>query len=165
MTKRTKQQCVKYLSNTPISVIDLYSRQIGGWTISELHDADLATTTLNTAIRRQQPTLGLIVHSDRETEFVHQQAQEAHIQLSMRSTGNCYDNASAKSVFATIKLEAVQGHVFQTRQLAKQILFDYIKVFYNRQRLHSGIGYNCPASYATWSLLQKKLGSRPVDFG
>ena len=77
-----------------------------------------------------------------------QRAQDAQIRLSMSSTGNCYDNASAESVFATIKLEAIQDRVFQTHQQARQILFDYIEVFYNRQRLHSGIGYNCPISFA-----------------
>lgn len=135
-----------------VSVMDLYSRQIVGWAMGEHHDAALASSALDMAIRRQQPDAGLIVHSDRGTEFAnarfHQRAQDAHIQLSMSSTGNCYDNASAESVFATIKLEAIQDRVFETRQHARQILFDYIEVFYNRQRLHSGIGYNCPVSLA-----------------
>jgi len=135
-----------------VSVMDLYSRQIVGWAMGDHHDAALATSALDMAIRQQRPDHGLIVHSDRGTEFAnalfHQRAQEAQIQLSMSSTGNCYDNASAESVFATIKLEAVQDRVFDTRQHAKQILFDYIEVFYNRQRLHSGIDYNCPVSFA-----------------
>lgn len=135
-----------------VSVMDLYSRQIVGWAMGDHHDAALATSALDMAIQQQRPDLGLIVHSDRGTEFAnalfHQRAQEAQIQLSMSSTGNCYDNASAESVFATIKLEAVQDRVFETRQHAKQILFDYIEVFYNRQRLHSGIDYNCPISLA-----------------
>lgn len=137
--------------------MDLYSRQIVGWAMGNHHDATLATAALDMAIQRQQPVPGLIVHSDRGTEFAnarfHQLAQAALIQLSMSSTGNCYDNASAESVFATIKLEAIQGHIFETRQHAKRALFDYIEVFYNRQRLHSGIGYpgigyHCPVSYA-----------------
>lgn len=86
----------------------------------------------------------------------HQRAQEAQIQLSMSSTLNRYDNASAESVFATIKLEAVQERVFETRQHAKQILFDYIEVFYNRQRLHSGIDYNYSVSFAAYKLLLQK---------
>ena len=135
-----------------VSVMDLYSRQIVGWSMGDHHDAALATSALDMAIRQQRPDRGLIVHSDRGTEFAnalfHQRAQQAQIQLSMSSTGNCYDNASAESVFATIKLEAVQERVFETRQHAKQILFDYIEVFYNRQRLHSGIDYNCPVSFA-----------------
>ena len=135
-----------------VSVMDLYSRQIVGWSMGDHHDAALATSALDMAIRQQRPDRGLIVHSDRGTEFAnalfHQRAQQAQIQLSMSSTGNCYDNASAESVFATIKLEAVQDRVFETHQHAKQILFDYIEVFYNRQRLHSGIDYNCPISLA-----------------
>lgn len=132
-----------------VSVMDLYSRQIVGWAMGEQHDAALATSALDMAIRRQQPKAGLIVHSDRGTEFAnvrfHQRAQEAQIQLSMSSTGNCYDNASAESVFATIKLEASQERVFETRQHARHVLFDYIEVFYNRQRLHSGIDYHYPS--------------------
>jgi putative transposase len=135
-----------------VSVMDLYSRQIVGWAMGEHHDATLATDALDMAIQRQQPGAGLIVHSDRGTEFANarfqQRAQAAHIQLSMSSTGNCYDNASAESVFATIKLEAVRDCVFATRHHAKHVLFDYIESFYNRQRLHSGIGYNCPVSFA-----------------
>jgi putative transposase len=132
--------------------MDLYSRQIVGWAMGEHHDATLATDALDMAIQRQQPGAGLIVHSDRGTEFANarfqQRAQAAHIQLSMSSTGNCYDNASAESVFATIKLEAVRDCVFATRHHAKHVLSDYIESFYNRQRLHSGIGYNCPVSFA-----------------
>ena len=135
-----------------VSVMDLYSRQIVGWAMGDHHDAALATAALDMAIRRQRPEPGLILHSDRGTEFAnarfHQRAQAAQIKLSMSSTGNSYDNASAESVFATIKLEAIQAHVFETRQQARQVLFDYIEVFYNRQRLHSGIGYDCPISYA-----------------
>lgn len=66
----------------------------------------------------------------------------------MSSTGNCYDNAPAESVFATIKLEAIQVQVFDTKQQARHVLFDYIEVFYNQQRLHSGIDYNCPINLA-----------------
>jgi putative transposase len=135
-----------------VSVMDLYSRQIVGWAMGEHHDATLATDALDMAIQRQQPGAGLIVHSDRGTEFANarfqQRAQAAHIQLSMSSTGNCYDNASAESVFATIKLEAVRDCVFATRHHAKHVLSDYIESFYNRQHLHSGIGYNCPVSFA-----------------
>ena len=102
------------------------------------------------AIQRHLPQPSLILHSDRGSEFAnarfHQRANQADIRLSMSSPGNCYDNASAESVFATIKLEAIQEQVFDTHQQAKQILFDFIEVFYNRQRLHSGIHFQCPAS-------------------
>lgn len=135
-----------------VSVMDLYSRQIVGWAMGEHHDAQLATDALDMAIRRQCPAPGLIVHSDRGSEFAnaqfHKHASQSKIKLSMSGTGNCYDNASAESFFATVKLEAVREQVFESQERAKQVLFDYIEVFYNRLRLHSGIQFACPARYA-----------------
>lgn len=135
-----------------VSVMDLYSRQVVGWAMGEHHNAELATDALDMAILRQRPVPGLIVHSDRGSEFAnarfHQHAFTADIKLSMSSTGNCYDNAAAESFFATVKLEAVRDQIFASHQQARQVLFDYIEVFYNRQRLHSGIQFQCPASYA-----------------
>jgi transposase InsO family protein len=91
----------------------------------------------------------LILHSDRGSEFAnaqfHQRAAAASIRLSMSSTGNC---AAAESFFATLKLEAVRQQVFAARRQARYVLFDYIEVFYNRQRLHSGIQYDRPVSHA-----------------
>jgi len=116
------------------------------------HDAQLATSALRMALQHQRPPAGLILHSDRGSEFAHahfqQQATAAHICLSMSAKGNCYDNAVAESFFATVKLEAVQGQVYDTKQAARQHLFDYIEVFYNRQRLHSGIDYRGPVECA-----------------
>jgi putative transposase len=133
-----------------VSVMDLYNRQVVGWAMGEHHDAALATAALDMAIRRERPQPGLIVHSDRGSEFAnarfHQRAAEAQLRLSMSSTGNCYDNASAESFFATVKLELVQGRVFASRLEARQELFDFIEVFYNQQRLHSGIDYARPVS-------------------
>ena len=104
------------------------------------------------AIRRARPAVGLIVHSDRGSEFAnakfHDRAAEAKIRLSMSSTGNCYDNAAAESFFATVKLEAIPEAIFVSRQQARRALFDYIEVFYNRERLHSGIDYARPVSRA-----------------
>lgn len=135
-----------------VSVMDLFSRQVVGWAMGEHHDADLATSALDMAIGRAQPPAGLILHSDRGSEFAnarfHDQAAEAKICLSMSSTGNCYDNAAAESFFATVKLEALPEAIFPSRQEARMALFDYIEVFYNRQRLHSGIGYARPVSRA-----------------
>ena len=135
-----------------VSVMDLVSRQVVDWAMGEHHDADLATSALDMAIGRAQPAPGLIVHSDRGSEFAnakfHGQAAEAKIRLSMSSTGNCYDNAAAESFFATVKLEAIPEGIFASRQQARMALFDYIEVFYNRQRLHSGIGYARPVSCA-----------------
>lgn len=135
-----------------VSLMDLFNRQIVGWAMGEHHDADLASSALDMAIGRAQPGEGLIVHSDRGSEFAnakfHRRATTAKIRLSMSSTGNCYDNAAAESFFATVKLEAIPEGIFASRQQARMALFDYIEVFYNRERLHSGIGYAPPVSRA-----------------
>jgi transposase InsO family protein len=135
-----------------VSVLDLYSRRIVGWAMGEQHDAELASSALDMAIQRQGPRPGLILHSDRGTEFANacfqDRAHQARIRLSMSGNGNCYDNAVAESFFATLKLETVQGLVFASKQHAKLELFDYIEVFYNRQRLHSTLGFECPVHYA-----------------
>jgi putative transposase len=135
-----------------VSVMDLFSRQVVGWAMDEQHDAQLATSALDMAIRRARPPAGLILHSDRGSEFAnatfHGRAAETRIQLSMSSTGNCYDNAAAESFFATVKLEALADGLFASRREAQAALFDYIEVFYNRQRLHSGIDYARPVSRA-----------------
>jgi len=134
-----------------VSVMDLFSRQVVGWAMGEQHDADLATSALDMAICRARPA-GLILHSDRGSEFAnakfHSRATAAQIRLSMSSTGNCYDNAPAESFFATVKLEAIPEGIFASRQQARMALFDFIEVFYNRERLHSGIDYACPVSRA-----------------
>lgn len=135
-----------------VSVMDLFSRQVIGWAMGEHHDAELATSALDMAIGRARPAEGLILHSDRGSEFAnakfHRRATKANIRLSMSSTGNCYDNAAAESFFATVKLEAIPEGIFASRQQARMALFDYIEVFYNRQRLHSGIDYSRPVSRA-----------------
>ena len=135
-----------------VTVLDLYSRQVVGWAMGQHHDAALATTALDMAIQHQQPPDGLLLHSDRGSEFAnarfHQRATQAHMRLSMSDKGHCYDNAVAESFFATLKLEAVQDRVYRSRQEARHSLFDYIEVFYNRQRLHSGIDFACPISRA-----------------
>lgn len=135
-----------------VSVMDLYDRQVVGWAMGTQHDATLATGALDMALQRRRPRAGLIVHSDRGSEFAnarfHRRARASGAVLSMSSTGNCFDNAAAESFFATIKLEAVQGRVYASHQHARQALFDYIEVFYNRQRLHSSLNFQCPAEFA-----------------
>ncbi len=128
-----------------VSVMDVFSRQVVGRAMGEHHDAELATSALDMAIRRTHPSAGWMVDSDRGSEFAtarfHQRAVEAKIRLSMSRTGNCYDNAAAESCFATVKLEAIPEGIFTSRQEARMALFDYIEVFYNRERLPSDIDY------------------------
>ena len=135
-----------------VSIVDLFSRQVVGWAMGEQHDATLAHSALDMALRRHQPQPGVILHSDRGSEFANQlwynRAKHAEMKVSMSGKGNCYDNAVAESFFATLKLEAVHCNFFTTKQAARAALFDYIEVFYNRQRIHSSLGFMTPAQAA-----------------
>lgn len=135
-----------------VTVLDIFTRQIVGWSMGNHHDAQLATDALTMALKRQQPSAGVILHSDRGSEFTNQlyseTCAEEEIIRSMSAVGNCYDNALAESFFATLTLEAVQGQVFATRSEARMVIFDYIEGFYNRQRLHSSIAYAVPVPMA-----------------
>jgi putative transposase len=135
-----------------VSVMDLYDRQVVGWAMGSQHNAALTTRALEMALQRRRPPTGLILHSDRDSEFANarfqRRAAASGVVLSMSSTGNCFDNAAAESFFATVKLEAVQGRVYASHQHARQHLFDYIEVFYNRQQLHSSLNFQCPIEFA-----------------
>ncbi len=136
-----------------VTVLDIFTRQVVGWSMGNHHDAPLAVAALNMALKRQQPSAGMILHSDRGSEFANQLYAETcaadQVIRSMSGSGNCYDNAMAESFFATLKLEAVQGCVFATRSQVRMVIFDFIEVFYNRQRLHSGIAFAVPVSLVT----------------
>ena len=133
-----------------VMVLDIFTRQVVGWSMGNHHDAPLAVAALKMALKRQQPSAGMILHSDRGREFANQLYAETCVAntviRSMSSSGNCYDNAMAESFFATLKLEAVQGHVFATRSEARMVIFDFVEAFYNRQRLHSSIAFAVPIS-------------------
>jgi transposase InsO family protein len=134
-----------------VTVLDIFTRQIVGWSMGVQHDAHLAVAALTMALQHHCPPDGVILHSDRGGEFANQlyaDACEGKVIRSMSGSGNCYDNAMAESFFATLKLEAVHGNRFATRSEARMAIFDYIEVFYNRQRLHSGIAYAAPLSAA-----------------
>jgi putative transposase len=98
-----------------VTVLDIFTRQIVGWSMGNHHDAPLATAALTMALKRQQPLAGLILHSDRGGEFANplysERCAEDNVIRSMSGSGNCYDNAMAESFFATLKLEAVQACV------------------------------------------------------
>ncbi len=132
-------------------ILDLFSRRIVGWELGDRLTADLVTAALNQALERRQPQRDLILHSDRGTQYASHQlrtlAQEHGIRLSMGATGSCYDNAVTESFFHTLKTERVYFDRYNTRQEARQTIFRYIEVFYNRQRLHSTIGNTSPAEY------------------
>lgn len=134
-----------------VTVLDIFTRQIVGWAMGNHHDAQLATAALTMALHHHRPPTDVILHSDRGSEFANQlyaQTCAGKVIRSMSGSGNCYDNAMAESFFATLKLEAIHGRVFATRSDARMVIFDYIEVFYNRQRLHSSIAYAAPVSTA-----------------
>jgi putative transposase len=131
--------------------LDLFSRRVIGWSMSDRLDAELAVSALRMALRARQPTQALIVHSDRGVQYAagdfRQMLSDWSLQPSMSRKGNCYDNAVSESFFATLKKELVHDEHYRSRDEARASIFDYIEVFYNRERLHSTIGYCSPAEY------------------
>jgi transposase InsO family protein len=133
------------------SVMDLCSRRIIGWSTADHLRAELATQALSMAIRARRPKDGLLHHSDRGVQYAcgdYQAVLARHgISCSMSRSGNCYDNASMESFFKTFKVELVYQEHYPTREEARRSIHAYIEVFYNRQRLHSSLGYCSPAEY------------------
>jgi len=132
-------------------VLDLWSRSVISWRADRNMDENLVIKPLEKAIRDRQPGSELILHSDRGSQYASQRLRqvlrENNITQSMSSKGNCYDNAPTESFFSTLKRELVYRERYQTREEAKQSLFEYIEVFYNRQRRHSTLGYLSPLQF------------------
>lgn len=132
-------------------VIDLYSRQVVGWSMATHMRAKLVNDALTMAIWKRKPAKGLLWHTDRGSQYAsdsHRQLLTQHgIVQSMSRKGNCWDNAVSESFFHTLKTELTHQQTYSTREQAKKEMFDYIEVFYNRQRLHSSNGYLSPVNY------------------
>lgn len=132
-------------------VVDLYSRIVVGWSMSERMTATLVCDALSMAIFRRHRPRGAIVHSDRGSQYCsrdYQQLLNEHgLICSMSKRGDCYDNAAMESWNHSLKVEAIHGERFVTREQAKAQVFDYIEVYYNRQRLHSTLGYVSPVEF------------------
>ena len=130
------------------AVLDLYSRKIVGWAMRDHMRTELPLAALTMALQRQRPEPGLIHHSDRGSQYASGDYQKAlvsaRITPSMSRKGNCWDNAPMESFFHTLKTELVHHKNYATREDAKSDLFQYIEGFYNRQRIHSAIGYLTP---------------------
>lgn len=133
--------------------IDLFNREVVGWSMGSRMKARLVTDALRMALWRRQPAPGLIVHSDRGSQY----ASKAYRNLlkayglvgSMSRKGDCWDNAVAESFFASLKKERAQWKSYQTRSEAQQDILDYIAMFYNSRRLHSYLGYVSPMDYGS----------------
>jgi transposase InsO family protein len=133
------------------TVIDLYSRKIVGWSMADNMKADLVNNALLMAIWQRKPAKGLVWHTDRGSQYAsHSHCKIIHqhgIIQSMSRKGNCWDNAVAESFFHTLKNELIYQCKFKTREEAKNVIFEYIEVFYNRIRAHSTNGYLSPVEY------------------
>ena len=131
-------------------ILDLFSRKVVGWAMSAHMDTALVETALQMAWRTRQPNTPLLHHSDQGSQYTSAAYQSAltdwHIQPSMSRVGNCYDNAVAESFFGTLKAECVTRQ-FATHAQARTTIFEYIEVWYNRQRLHSSLGYLSPVEF------------------
>ncbi len=143
------------------TVLDLYSRKIVGLTMDRTMDTNLVIRSLNQAVYRRRPKAGLILHSDRGTQYTSLQYKDFTskygFKLSMSAKGNCYDNAAMESFFHTLKTEHVFFYEFATREEAKQSIFEYIEVFYNRQRIHSTINFLSPVEFERQSRVKIAL--------
>ncbi len=133
------------------SVVDLCSKDVVDLAMDTTITKELVIRALNQAIGRERPYQGLIHHSDRGVQYASRAYQDLLCKngfiASMSRKGNCYDNAPAESFFSTLKNELIHLRRFKTRAEAKSAIFDYIEVFYNRQRRHSSLGYLTPLEF------------------
>jgi putative transposase len=131
-------------------ILDLFSRKVVGWAMSAQMNTALVETALHMALQTRQPEDSLLHHSDQGSQYTSADylstLANLNIQLSMSRVGNCYDNAVAESFFGTLKAECVTNP-FATHTFARTTIFEYIEVWYNRQRLHSTLGYLSPAEF------------------
>jgi putative transposase len=132
-------------------ILDLFSRRVVGWSMSERLEKKLALDALSMALTERQPQGGLIHHSDRGSQYAsyeYQQLLAKHdLVSSMSRKGNCWDNAVAESFFATLKIELAYQTRWNTRAQARNEVFEYIEIFYNHRRRHSALDYLCPDEF------------------
>ena len=130
--------------------LDLYSRRVVGWAMSEQMDAELVESAWQMALLNRQPPTGLLHHSDRGSQYTREeywnQLADFQCQVSMSRTGNCYDNAAMESFFSTLKAECAITS-FASKAEACTAIFEYIEGWYNRQRLHSSLDYLSPVEF------------------
>lgn len=133
------------------AILDLYSRRIVGWAMSERVDTALVLKALGMALLHRNPPPQLLLHSDRGVQYAsadyRQALAQAGLVASMSRKANCYDNASMESFWSTLKLELIYRRNFLTRAAARSAIFDYIESFYNRQRSHSALNFRSPVDF------------------
>ena len=132
-------------------VLDVYSRLIVGWAMASHREESLVEAALWMSLGRRQPVEELLHHSDRGSQYTSRAYQavlaQFHIEVSMSGKGDCYDNAMMESFFSSFKTECVQQQVYPSRSEARLSIFEWIEVFYNRQRRHSSLAYLSPATF------------------
>jgi putative transposase len=153
------------------AVLDLCSRKVVGWAAADHLRAELACDALQAALDQRGQRGELLHHSDRGVQYAcdqYQQLCQRHgLRQSMSRPGNCYDNAVMESFFGTLKTELVHHENYPTRESARQSLFEYLEVFYNRQRSHSSLDYLSPQAHEAATLpttqnISKPWGKSPV---
>jgi putative transposase len=131
---------------------DLCTKEIVGWSVAAHMRTSMVIQALNYAVMQRQPSAGLIFHSDRGSQYAsnlfREKLKSFEMAQSMSGKGNCYDNAAAESFFATLKCELIFHLEITDLKHAEKVLFEYIEIFYNRQRRNSSIGYISPADFA-----------------
>ena len=132
-------------------IVDLFSRKIIGWCMKETLHTDLCVEALEMALASRRPRRPLLHHSDRGCQYAGKQYQEKlsqfSLECSMSRVGNCWDNAVVESLWASLKNELVFQRTFATRQQARDAIFEWIVVWYNRKRRHSSLGYVSPETF------------------
>lgn len=145
-------------------VIDLYSRRVVGWATDNRLLPGVALRALYRACRFRKPAKGAIVHSDRGSQYASVDfallASSYKLRRSMSGVGNCYDNAVVESFFSSLKSECLAWYNFNTRDDAEKTIFNYIELFYNRERRHSTLGYLSPVEYEMAGTKRKTQGVR-----
>ncbi len=144
------------------TVIDLYSRKIVGWSMDDTMKVSLVNDALKMAMTSRKPPKGLIWHTDRGSQYAscaHKDLlQKYNITQSMSRKGNCWDNAVAESFFHTLKTELVYHEIYETKAQANQSIFEYIEVYYNRQRMHSANNNLSPVEFEE-KMLRKEIAA------
>lgn len=134
-------------------VLDLYSRRLVGWSLAENMETPLILAALTQAVKTRQPAPTLVHHSDRGSQYTSLDYRERLHDLgfvaSMSRRGNCYDNATMESFWATLKRELIDRKKWTTMEELKDAIFLYIEVYYNRKRRHSALGYQSPLDFET----------------
>ncbi len=142
-------------------VLDVFSRRIIGWAMADHLRTELVVQALDMALWNRRPEHGIIHHSDHGCQYTSiafgQRCQEAGVQPSMGSVGDCYDNAITESFFATLECELLDRSIFRTHAEARTAIFDFIEGFYNTHRRHSALGYRSPAAFERQVIQQEAV--------